>query len=327
MARTSVTPDGALPLVSIVLPTHRPNPYFGAALESVRAQTWARWELVVVDDGWSDRSLLERLVGDDPRCRIVFHPPGGVARARNRGLSEAAGTFIAFLDHDDEWMPDHLTTTVEALQADAGAVASYSLGRTVDTKGVEILHLSPRGPVTNQEILSGGDRPSINTLLARRDAVLRVGGFEYLVEPADDLDLIFKLALEGHFACTGTASILYRIHEGGLSQDLVAICDAHLRMLQLHEKAARARNDAPAAALFRKNRRYQEDCYSSLARRELVHALRADTRDQAEITRIVRWYARLPVRSLVHDVVQGAAAKARQVLVPGGTRPRDPGTP
>ena len=317
MPGTTSSTDPAAPLISIVLTTHRPNPFFALTLESVRKQTWTHWEMIVVDDGWEDKALLREMVGDDHRCRIVTPPHGGIAKARNRGLAEAVGDFIVFLDHDDEWLPEHIATLTRALESEPDAVGSFSRGLFVDHKSEEIPNAPVfSGPFATEDIIGGGNRPSINTMLARRDVVRRLGGFEYLVEPSDDLDMIFKMALEGPFVCTGSVTALYRIHDGNVSGDFVAISDSALRMLHLHEQAALSRGDARQASLFRKNRLYQQDCYASLARRELTRALRA--RDRREARRLFRWYARLPVRSLAHDVYQGVATKATRVF----TRPR-----
>ena len=304
--------DPASPLVSIVLATHRPNPFFAATLESVRKQTWSEWELLVVDDGWKDKPLLRQMVGDDRRSRTITQRPGGVAQARNHGLAEAGGTFVAFLDHDDEWLPDHIATLARALLSAPSAVGSFSLGLWVDPENNEIPRTPASGPCTTEDIIGGGYRPAINNMLARSDVVRRLGGFNSLVEPAEDLDLIFKMALEGSFVCTSSMTALYRIHEGMVSRNFAATSDAALRMLRQHEQAALARGDARVAALFRKNRLYQQDAYASLARREVTAALRA--RHWSDARRLFQWYARLPVRSLVHDVYQGVETRATRAF-------------
>jgi glycosyltransferase involved in cell wall biosynthesis len=105
--------------VSIVLPTYKRADTLLRAVASVRAQTFQDWELVVIDDGSTDgtSALLE---GVDPRLRLVRQENQGVAAARNRGLREARGDLLAFLDSDDEWTPHHLELAVAFFDAHPG---------------------------------------------------------------------------------------------------------------------------------------------------------------------------------------------------------------
>ena len=97
-----------LPDVSIIIPTNRESPFLDAALHSVLAQSWERWEIVIVDDGVPDPGSLDAVAARTPRCRVVHQPPGGVSMARNRGLAESHGSLVAFLDDDDLWHPAFL---------------------------------------------------------------------------------------------------------------------------------------------------------------------------------------------------------------------------
>src|SRR5260221_1554025 len=97
------------PRISIVIPTYNAAAHLAATTESVRAQTFAGWELVLFDDGSSDTtvSLAEELARNDERIRVVRGGHYGVATARNRGFQETSpgSEFVAFLDHDDVWEP------------------------------------------------------------------------------------------------------------------------------------------------------------------------------------------------------------------------------
>ena len=104
------------PLVSIVVPLYNKAAYVGRALDSIRAQSWRRWECIVVDDGSTDGSP-ERVPTEDERFRLFHQQNRGPAVARNRGMAAARGDFVAFLDADDEFLPDKLTHEIEALAA------------------------------------------------------------------------------------------------------------------------------------------------------------------------------------------------------------------
>ena len=102
-------------LISVVIPTWNRSSLLQRAIVSLRAQTWSHWEALVVDDGSEDdtREVVAALAAEDPRIRLIARPHEGVCQARNAGLAEARGGFIAFLDSDNEWLP--------ALPGDDGA--------------------------------------------------------------------------------------------------------------------------------------------------------------------------------------------------------------
>lgn len=98
--------------VSIIVPVYNVEKYIRETVASVKAQTYENWELLLVDDGSTDtsRQILKELAGkeNDERVRLICQENCGVARARNRGLSEASGRFISYLDADDLWSADKL---------------------------------------------------------------------------------------------------------------------------------------------------------------------------------------------------------------------------
>jgi glycosyltransferase involved in cell wall biosynthesis len=106
----------AAPEVSIILPTYNRADVIGRAIDSIRAQTFTDWELVVIDDGSTDDTVA-RLQGLDTRLRIVAQANGGVYVARNTGLREARGRFVTFMDSDDEWLPHYLELTAGFLRS------------------------------------------------------------------------------------------------------------------------------------------------------------------------------------------------------------------
>ncbi len=133
-----------MPLVSIILPTYNRADAIVRAIASVRAQTLADWELIVVDDGSTDATVA-LVEGSDPRLKLIRQDNQGTAGARNTGLRACSGSYIAFLDSDDEWLPHHLELCVRFLEAhpDAGFVSNelwedLGQGRIVKHYRVEI---------------------------------------------------------------------------------------------------------------------------------------------------------------------------------------------
>ncbi|MHB9108081.1 MAG: glycosyltransferase [Armatimonadota bacterium] len=105
-----------MPCCSVVIPLYNKEPYIGRAVESVLAQTLADFELLVVDDGSTDGSAAAVRRFDDPRVRLISQENRGEGPARARGMAEAAGTYIAFLDADDRWSPQFLEKAVRLLE-------------------------------------------------------------------------------------------------------------------------------------------------------------------------------------------------------------------
>lgn len=124
-----------MPLVSIVLPTHNRAPFLLQAFASIRSQTFADWELIIVDDGSTDdsRAVVARLTADTPQpVRYVYQDNAGPAVARNTGVDHARGEHIAFFDSDDYWLPHHLRDCVEALQSHPDVDWAYGACRVVE---------------------------------------------------------------------------------------------------------------------------------------------------------------------------------------------------
>jgi glycosyltransferase involved in cell wall biosynthesis len=108
-----------MPLVSVIMPTFNRADTIRRAVRSVQAQTFTDWELIVVDDGSTDNTVA-LIEGRDPRLKLIRQENQGTAGARNAGLSASAGSYIAFLDSDDEWLPHHLELCVSFLEAFPG---------------------------------------------------------------------------------------------------------------------------------------------------------------------------------------------------------------
>lgn len=128
--------DSATPLVSVVMPLHNAADRVEAGVRSVLGQSLAAWELLVVDDASTDDSVarVEALAAGDARIRVLrLERNGGPAVARNAGIREARGRYIAFLDSDDAWAPEKLTRQVALMEQ--GAVFSFTAMERFDEQG------------------------------------------------------------------------------------------------------------------------------------------------------------------------------------------------
>jgi glycosyltransferase involved in cell wall biosynthesis len=176
------TPSGSAARISVVIPVYDRERYVGDAVRSVLEQTRPADELVVVDDGSTDRSMAVVRAFDSPMLRIVERRNGGIGAARNSGVAVATGDLIAFLDSDDVWLPEKLALQERALGATGAMLAFGHL--------VEFL-----SPDREQELAGAfevGLRPApglcATTLLARREALDRVGPFDEAFRVGEFID-------------------------------------------------------------------------------------------------------------------------------------------
>ena len=148
------------PTVSVILPIYNVEEYLGECLDSIAAQTFARYEVVVVDDGSPDgsREIAERYAASDRRIRIVTRENGGLGAARNTGVRHARGEFLTFLDSDDCLPPDALQVLLASARMTGsdivvGGLRRFDKNRNWRPEWVERVHLTPREAVQIEDFL------------------------------------------------------------------------------------------------------------------------------------------------------------------------------
>ena len=209
-----------VPLVSVVVPTFNRLHFLRPTIASVFAQTFQDWELVIADDGSAEetRAYLHRLASE-PRVKIVWLEHTGIpAIVRNAALRAAQAEYIAFLDSDDLWVPEKLARQLEVLRARPSCQWSYTAFAQVDASGVLLseethrLWVPHEGAVFERLVLG---KVSIRTpsVLAQRQLIERVGGFDDTIRSAEDYDLWLRLALESELALVNEPLIQVRRHD------------------------------------------------------------------------------------------------------------------
>jgi glycosyltransferase involved in cell wall biosynthesis len=192
--------------VSVIIPVYNGAATIDRALKSVFAQTFTDFEIVVVDDGSTDRTraIVEQYARDyGDRVRLVEQPNSGQSAARNNGIRHSEGEFIAFLDADDDWLPRKLELTVAAMLADPDAALVYSDMIVVNEAGEEFRR-SQIGPdtahaPTMDEMLARIWPIMPSTVVARRAAFDRTGGFSERLRGPEDIHFWLLMREQGHF--------------------------------------------------------------------------------------------------------------------------------
>ena len=126
------------PVVSVVIPLYQTERFIALSLGSVLAQTFKDFEVIVVDDGSSDKGPEIARATGDPRVRVITQVNRGLAGARNTGIREARGSYIAFLDADDLWLLTKLDEHVKLLQSAADIGLTFSASELIDDDGKSI---------------------------------------------------------------------------------------------------------------------------------------------------------------------------------------------
>jgi glycosyltransferase involved in cell wall biosynthesis len=255
--------SGATPAVSVIIPAYNSAAYIGDALRSVLAQTYERYEIMVINDGSPDTENLEReLQRFSPSLRYIKQENRGVAAARNAGIRVARGEFIAFLDSDDTWMPTFLEKQLDLIERSKADVVYSDAMLFGDSTlaGQTFMKLQGAGgEITTERLLNTKVSLQTSTVLARKDAIVRVGLFNESLRRGQDFELWFRLAKEGfRFACHSETLANHRIVESGLSGGTISKLRRTLSVLEAIEARYELTPGENDALQFNKRRTLRE---------------------------------------------------------------------
>ena len=266
-----------MPVVSVVIPAWNVAAFIGAAIDSVLAQTFEAWEVIVVNDGSPDSPALERVVrgyGNRPDLRYIVQENGGPSAARNVAIEAARGEYVAFLDGDDWWEPGYLAEQMAYFERDPSLDLVYCNARLVGDvlpAGRTYMDTTPsRGPVTLESLISLDSNIPTTCTMARRQAVMDAGLFDPAIRRCEDFDLWFRMS-RGGARMTYHRAVLAcrRIHRSSAAADKVAMLESQV---QVYRKCAGLlnRTDRAAALLERQIRRAEADLALARGKRHLL---------------------------------------------------------
>ena len=257
--------ESPAPLVSIVIPAYNVAPFIGETLESVFAQTFTDFEVIVVNDGSPDTEEFEFAI-QSYRKRICYlkQENSGASVARNTGLRAAQGELIAFLDADDLWSPNYLDEQLKFMRrfdCDLVCADAMVFGASADAGRSYMDSLMgtapPEGRVTFLELVNAERSLITSGVVARRDPILEVGLFDEALRNAQDFDLWLRLARHGaRLAYHRQVLLSYRSRPDSLSGDAI---NSHQRELRVFDKIEQSYDFTPAeraevAAVIRNRR-------------------------------------------------------------------------
>jgi glycosyltransferase involved in cell wall biosynthesis len=211
------------PEISVIIPAYNASRTIGAAVDSVLAQTFGDYELIVIDDGSQDDTAEVVSAYADPRVTCVRTENGGVSVARNRGFERASGSYIAFLDADDAWQPAKLERQRAALGETPDVGLCFAATQFVDDD-LQPTVLQPavhRSDWTEALLLEGNILAgSASSVMARADVIDRSGGFDPSFGLCADWDMWLRMSVDTGIVTLDEPLVLYRSVPGTMSGDL-----------------------------------------------------------------------------------------------------------
>lgn len=266
--------SSATPLVSVIIPAFNAQSTLRETLKSAGGQSWQHLEIIIVDDGSTDRT--EQIASDfcarDERARLISQPNGGESAARNRAISEARGEWIAPLDADDLWHPEKLESQLLVAQSDPSAGLIYCWSRLIDGDG-RVIGNAPasrcEGDVLTEHLRSNfvgnGSTPMV------RAEVLGSVRYDANFEACADYLMQLQLAMSTRFAVARAYLTGYRISARSVSSDAVRMISGHI---QLFDKLMSSLPEAERRIAVKERARW-------LARYGLVQSRRGRLREGA----------------------------------------------
>ena len=234
------------PEISVIMPVYNVEKFVSVAIDSVLAQTFEDFELIIVDDGSTDLSTQICASYRDPRIRIVSQTNRGLAGARNTGIYESRGEYIALLDSDDSWHREKLALHKIHLDNNPQISVSYSGSRFMDERG-KLLRQSQRpklSGVTAKDVFTRNPVGNGSAAVIRKTALDRMAFlhredpkrmcfFDESFKQSEDIELWIRMALVHGHKFEGIDGLLtnYRIGSGGLSSNIVAQYESWNRVI------------------------------------------------------------------------------------------------
>ncbi|SRR6266446_3527033 len=227
------------PAVTVVITCHNHGRFLRDAVGSVRRQTFTDLELIVVDDGSTDDTPA--VAATLPAARYIRQDHAGLSAARNSGWRASRGRYVSFLDADDRFLPQALQVgvTCAVMHPDAAFVSGHYVD--IDASGLRIPRRHQPCATSNhyEELLRSNYIGMHATVLYRREALERLGGFDPSLAAGEDYDLYLRVARQAPIVCHHELVAEYRRHDANMSLNAALMLSASLRVLARQRKHVR----------------------------------------------------------------------------------------
>jgi len=217
------------PTVSVIIPTYNRVHLVGRAIRSVLNQTYQDFEIIVVDDGSTDNTEEVVESFNDPRIRYIRHEKNrGGSAARNTGIRASRGEYVAFLDSDDEWLPEKLEKQLSVFEEDStcGAVYTDFLYMLPDGNVKLCQNYHPEGWIL-KKLLSSNVVGTTSTVIVKRECFETVGLFDESLLSCQDWDMWIRIAKRYSFRKVPEPLTKYRVHQDRITTDFRAVWRGH----------------------------------------------------------------------------------------------------
>jgi len=207
-------------LISVIMPAYNAEKYIEQAIKSLQDQTYSNWELVIVDDGSTDEtlSIVKKIVDVDNRVKVLSQARGQQGKARNLGIKNSTGNYVAFLDADDLWISSKLQTQLDLIQSRPDVDLLFTCGYTLlpdgSTLDMNIVVKNWNWANDRDTFINANQIPALSVMV-RRQAIEAVKLFceqPDIQSGAEDYHLWIKLLKNGKFLSIADKLFYYRIH-------------------------------------------------------------------------------------------------------------------
>ncbi len=212
-----------IPLVSVVIPAYNAGAFIDQSVGSALAQSAGDLEVIVVNDGSTDDTADHFRTWNDPRLRVITQANLGLASALNAGIQASRGTYIAFLDADDLWLPSKLERHIQVHQERPDIDVTFSWVDAIDICGKPLSIPCPRwrGAVSMPQLLADYMIRTMSAVVIRREAAERAGGLDSSLVRCVDLEFFLRAALlrPNNIRAIPEVLTLYRRHDTQRTRD------------------------------------------------------------------------------------------------------------
>jgi len=245
-------------LVSVVIPAYNAGKYLEHAINSILAQSYSNLEIIIVNDGSTDNTADIATSFTDPRVHLVSKTNGGMSSARNAGVDEAKGEFLAFLDADDYWMPDKLEKQIALLESNPNIGFCSTLTRVETPEGAFVnewacpdIKISTLHTIfTNCAAIAG----SASSVLTRMNIHRAAGQFDETLTGLEDTDMWIRYAAQNEYRCIPETLTVILKREGSVSRNFQNMRSSALAVYKKNRKLL----DKPSQG------RFWRGCYATI---------------------------------------------------------------